>query len=574
MTWLTIIFRRGVKAKAVKYAFAAGKNALTRFSNTEAIEHFTHVLQNVGEDPAHDEERASALEGLGDAFFANSLFNEATKTFEHLADIGTGVVRLRAYRKAMDAAFYQGDSTHLVELVEKAEEYAALDRLESARVRVNKGRIFMDQHKMARALEDFEEALRVFEEEYSLWDTAWALVPVGLTSAIMGKPGEGLVALLRSIAIFNEIGDCSRLMDAYSMASTVFGFCGLREERLEMLAKTVEIDEKMKMGDYNKLAHVNGSWSRQREVAGDLAGALSKSLKALEHSGKTDSERWLGAIFADLVRQYAKLGDLTHAEEYFEKLIKLPPQILSHRPAHFALTKAVFLATKKQWKESARYFNEELEWLKTHPPATEEALIRVNLAWALGQQGRAEEARMQSEVVQQLFEKAEKKFEHVNLHANLMALTKMGVGQTFDARLDLINVSTNSGTIVKVEELIPPEFKILQNGITGMKERKISPFQVETFKLRLKASKPGNYTFNPLVFYLDERGETKTCKPTPINYYSSAGTAKIRSVAQQGSPQALQRLDALLFGGIPQNYAVALTSPSSDERAMLSKTVP
>ena len=561
-------FQAGIKAKAVKYALAAGKNALARFSNTEAIEHFTHVLQNVEEDPANDDERTSALEGLGDAFYANSLFEEAAKTFERLANRGTGIVRLRAFRKAMDATFFQGEGTHLVELVEKAEKYAALDRLESARIRLNKGRISMDQHKTVRALEDFEGALRVFEEEYSLWDAAWALVPIGLASAIMGKPIEGLVALLRSIAIFNEVGDCSRLMDAYAMASTVSGFCGLRGERLEMLAKAVEIDEKMKMGNYNKLAHVNGSWSRELEVEGDLAGALSKSLKALEYSGKTDSERWLGAIYADLTRQYAKLGDLTNAEEYFKRLMKLPPQILSHRPAHFALTKAVFFATKNQWEESNKYFKEELEWLKTHPPATEEALIRVNFAWALDMQGRAEEARMQSEEVQQLFDKAEKKFEHANLHANLMARTKVGVGQTFDARLDIVNVSTNSGTIVRVEELLPPEFKVLQSGIMGMKERKIGPFQVETVKLTLQATEAGVFTLNPQVVYIDDLGETKTCKPSPVNItVQSAQPAS--GVFPTRITTGFAELDALLFGGIPESDAVILTSPSIDERALL-----
>jgi predicted ATPase len=168
----------GNKGKAVKYALAAGKDALARFSNAEAVEHFTCVVQDIGEDPARADERTSALEGLGDALYASSMFKEAAKTFEHLANVGTGVVRLRAFRKAMDTAFFQGDSTHLVELVKKAEEYAALDRLESARIRVNKARIFMDQHMEARALEDFEEALRVFEEEYSLWDAAWVWSPL------------------------------------------------------------------------------------------------------------------------------------------------------------------------------------------------------------------------------------------------------------------------------------------------------------------------------------------------------------------------------------------------------------
>ncbi len=568
----------GNKGKAVKYSLAAGKDALARFSNAEAIEHFTYVVQVVGEDPTHADEWTSALEGLGDAFYANSMFKEAAKTFEQLANAGTGVVRLRAFRKAMDTAFFQGDSTYLAELVKQAEEYAGLDRLESARVRMNKARIFLDQHMQARALEDFEEALRVFKEEYSLWDVAWVLTPVGLTYAISGKLEEGLAASLRSIALFDELGDCFWQMDAYAIASTICGFCGLREEKLEMLAKAIEIDEKMKMGEYSKLVQVYGSWSRHSEVAGDLTGALSKSLKALEYSRKMDSDRYLGRVYADLARQYAKLGDLKHAEEYFEKLVKLPQQILSSTATHFVSTKAVFFAGKNQWEESTQYFKKNFEWLKTHPPAQEEALIRVSYAWALKRQGRTEEAKTQLEEIQKLFENAEKKFEHVNMQASFMAPINVKVGQTFDARLDLVNVARTSGVIVKVEDLILPEFRLnslpaycsLKNGSVDMKERKISPFKVETIKLTLQPTEEGVFTLNPQVVYVDDLAETKTCKPKPVTITVQSAQPKFEVLPGRVTT-GFAELDALLMGGIPENCAVILASPSSDEGALLIK---
>ena len=37
--------------KALKYALEAGKDALEKFSNSQAIKHFTYVLQAVGDDP-------------------------------------------------------------------------------------------------------------------------------------------------------------------------------------------------------------------------------------------------------------------------------------------------------------------------------------------------------------------------------------------------------------------------------------------------------------------------------------------------------------------------------------------
>ena len=92
------------KIKAVKYSLQSGKVALSKFSNAEAIKHFTYVLRAVGEDPKCFEERSFALEGLGDAFSANNNFSQAMEIYEQLADIQNDVAKLRALRKAVFAA--------------------------------------------------------------------------------------------------------------------------------------------------------------------------------------------------------------------------------------------------------------------------------------------------------------------------------------------------------------------------------------------------------------------------------------------------------------------------------------
>ena len=64
------------------------------------------------------EERCIAMEGLGDALLANSLFKESTRIFEELANLTENdATRLRAFRKAMECTFQLGDSSHLMELV-------------------------------------------------------------------------------------------------------------------------------------------------------------------------------------------------------------------------------------------------------------------------------------------------------------------------------------------------------------------------------------------------------------------------------------------------------------------------
>ena len=117
----------GNNEKAVEYAFAAGKDELARCSNTQAIKHFQYVLQNVA--GWQDEKKLVAFEGLGDAYYASGMYGEAIRTFDELGTFVAGAAKLRAIRKAMDAAYTKGDKPDLLlEYAKKAEELAPYDR--------------------------------------------------------------------------------------------------------------------------------------------------------------------------------------------------------------------------------------------------------------------------------------------------------------------------------------------------------------------------------------------------------------------------------------------------------------
>ncbi len=196
----------------------------------------------------------------------------------------------------------------------------------------------------------------------------------------------------------------------------------------------------------------------------------------------------------------------------------------------------------------------------------------------MSRQGRFEEAKAQLEQAQQLVDSEHKKFSHVNVVASLMTLTRPTIGQTFNLRLDLVNVSRSHGSIVRVEDLLIPELKIvdfpaeciMRDGFVEFKENKIKPFEVKTIKLTLQATKPGVFYLNPDVIYVDELGETKTSKPRPFTITVQPARPKYETLPGR-VPTGSEELDALLFGGIPEHYAVALTSPSIDERELLIK---
>jgi tetratricopeptide (TPR) repeat protein len=524
----------GNKEKSVEYVLAAAKDELKKWSNFQAIKHFEYVLQNIPE--GNVEQKRTALEGLGDAYYENNMFKQATKTFEDLSNSETGPAKLRALRKAMDSTFQYTDIAHLMELVKKAEPYAAADRLENARVLIQRGRVHLMQRMRKLACEDWEAALHVFEEVYSLWDAAAALLALGVTHAVPGEAQKGIAESLRAFALYEDLQDFRVQMAAGYHAGQTFFSCELRDEALCMFAKVMEIGEKTKIGASIRLFFAYALSSRVYESLGDWEEALSHSLKALELSKKIDNSVAPAIVYSNLTRIYVRLGDLRRAEEYFEKLMEQPQEVLLHYWVPAGVTKAVFFAGKGQWKESNQCFKEYFEELKVLPFPDYVSLAKPWFAWALENQGRSEEASVMLEDVQRALREVDERFAHVCLQASLMVRREVRVGEEFEMHLDFVNVSRKPGFLVKAETVIPldgfkvislPSWCSLQNCCIEMKNKEIGAFQVVIAKLTLQAVKAGIFTLNPKVFYLDELGETKTSRLQPLKIQVEHGSSII-----------------------------------------------
>ncbi len=568
--------KAGNQEKALKFSMAAGKEALSRFSNNEAIAHFKYVLDTIGEAPEHSNERLLALEGLGDAYQANSLFKEAAKIFELLASLATGITKLRAFNKAIGATFVVGDYNHTNELLKCAEEVPVADRLEGAKLSFAKGSSLWGRGKPLEAMEVCKGAVGVFEEEYSLWNLATFLTLFGVWCCFVDKLEEGVTALLGSIALSGDLEDyCLQAITYQTAGQLIHVNCGAPEEASSMLAKSIPIAEKI--ADYNKLAETYCVWSWTFEAKGNLREAINKGLQAKEFVEKTDSERVKAMVFSSLARQYVRFGDMGNAEKYCNKLLSIPKEILYTPGPQGFQTLALFFAAKGKWKESNEYFKKQFELNKKLTPGARMNFNR-NYAWALEKQGQVEEARKLREQAQAGWEELAKRFEHVNLQIKFMAPINVVVGQEFEARLDIANPSRGKGSIVRIEKLLPPEFKILthkpecnlHNDIVEMEENALDPFTVKTVKFTLKATKTGAFNLAPQVVYVDDTGQTKTCSSSMFRLSVKTPEPAFETLPGRLSTGTAE-LDYLLLGGLPQVSATVLSSPSCNERDQLIK---
>jgi len=101
-----------------------------------------------------------------------------------------------------------------------------------------------------------------------------------------------------------------------------------------------------------------------------------------------------------------------------------------------------------------------------------------------------------------------------------------------------------------------------------MKKQEIGPFQVKTIKTKLKASKTGTFSLRPRVIYDDELGKTQSCTSNQVTITVKPARLKYE-VLPDRIATGYEELDAMLLGGIPRKYAVALTAPSIDEETLL-----
>jgi hypothetical protein len=117
-------------------------------------------------------------------------------------------------------------------------------------------------------------------------------------------------------------------------------------------------------------------------------------------------------------------------------------------------------------------------------------------------------------------------FEHANIHANLyMKSEDIKSGEKLEFAIELYNTGTAAASMVKVEGVIPDNFKVVRvpgfyrivDNYLDMKGKKLGPLGTEEIAVTLKPLTKGEYTIKPRIVYLDDTGKYKSCEPEPAN---------------------------------------------------------
>jgi uncharacterized repeat protein (TIGR01451 family) len=117
------------------------------------------------------------------------------------------------------------------------------------------------------------------------------------------------------------------------------------------------------------------------------------------------------------------------------------------------------------------------------------------------------------------------RFEHADVQANVRVRQKeLKVGENLDLEIELVNAGKAPALLIKVTEVIPEGFDIvekpdvyrIEDSYIDMKGRRLDPLKTGEVRLVLRPKVQGAFDLKPKILYLDENGKYKAYEPEPI----------------------------------------------------------
>jgi KaiC/GvpD/RAD55 family RecA-like ATPase len=166
------------------------------------------------------------------------------------------------------------------------------------------------------------------------------------------------------------------------------------------------------------------------------------------------------------------------------------------------------------------------------------------------------------------------RFDHAEIQAKLVQHeTEVKVGDTVALEIQMVNVGKEPVSLTKIENIVPadfqlvskPDYCVFEDVQLSMRGKRLDPLKTGEIQITVRPFKKGSVEVTPRIVGVDSVGRQTVYSPEPAAFNVSGAALPGRVSTGYAD------LDNLLFGGIPENYAVVLTSPSSDERELLIK---
>jgi tetratricopeptide (TPR) repeat protein/KaiC/GvpD/RAD55 family RecA-like ATPase len=554
----------GDKDKAIDYFLKAGAKAAKIYANTEAASYFQSALALLEEKEGNIREKAQVLQALGDI---KSL-------------VGEYDLCLKRWNEAL----------MLWKQLNEKEKVAELHRKMAAI-------LWREIGKVEQARENFDKALSILEAE----PESVQLATLYATRARMAYFTEDVTKTRswaeKALKLAKKLNASEAIGISYEALGLVNGAAGDTKEAIEYMEKALKIAlDNGYVGTalrvYNNLAAEFHAEDNERKL-----DCYEKGLELAKKAGHIQSIAWLEGMLANM---YIGMGDGQKALALVED-----SNILSRKIGNlfnlsaFTQTLGALYYALGEWNKGEQLLKEALNLSLRMNNFQQIASSYSVLGWYYNDRGEYAKAKEYYEKMSETYEKWGHKASQIYDYQGI-AMNCIELGEIDKART-LLDEMHKFALEKQDEQLIANEDPIRAMLLRAEKkfDESIQLFEKSLHENEALGARKWNvYSFAKYILYEYARAYSERDRPgdreeaakllnQALEIFQKmdakndierveAKIAFIETGKLVSKPRPLDRvstgdvdLDKLLYGGIPSNYAVVLTSPSCDERDRL-----
>jgi eukaryotic-like serine/threonine-protein kinase len=444
--------------KALPYLIIAGERARTIFANDQALKHYQKALDIIATFEESEREREFAkgkdivLEGMGDVFLLTGKHDDALEHYiALLEEIEIEKTRRSDVLRKMGTVYInKGENEKALELLSDAEQsfVGSTDdeniRITIGRIRFTRARIFRSQGVYSEAMKDIEDGIRLVGNEGNFRERGEAYNNLGNIYVDQGEYFRAVEMYNQSLKLREEISDQKGIAEAYNnLGGVLYYELGDYSKSAEMFEKGLDIMLKIGFmvgiaGGYNNLGSIYQDLGRYEE-------ARTMHEKSLAIRGEIGDVPGIAMSFANLGSVNLDLNELETAMTQLETslVMQREMQVRVFQPQTF-IWQAEVLLKQGKLDEARRVAGDALiEAQETSQKGNEGKAKRV-LAMINLERLRSEEDPVGNEL-------ANKVLQQLNESLEILVNVKMEheIGRTCVelARLHLITGSTDEGRL-------------------------------------------------------------------------------------------------------------------------------
>jgi tetratricopeptide (TPR) repeat protein/KaiC/GvpD/RAD55 family RecA-like ATPase len=555
----------GDKQKALDYFLKAGEKAAQVYANREAASYYQSALGLLKEKEGNVQERARVLEVLGDIQGLVGEFDASLKSLDEALllrqQLGEKGNAARLCRKIAHVWVMKGDSAKAKEYFGKAQEIleALPESVELASLYVGIADMFWRSMEWSKGTALVEKALGIAKKLNAHETIAAAYMGLGSLTKDRKKATEYYEEALK-VALDNHN------MGAATSAYGLLGSLGMgdedREKCLEYARKGHELTKKV--GAVSGQAFIGFNLAGIYAGMGDMDAALLLTEESVALNRKSGNLHFLELSLIGLGQFYTALGEWDRSEKLLNEGLAIAQKMNNMQATSYASLAIGYLLLEKGEYSRAKEFVERVFYLcekagaKFWEARYLALLIQLNL-----ELGELEKAEVQVNSLQQLAQ--ELKDPEVTGPAMNRRAWLLRAQKKYDESIALFEMILQGAETRDLRrwnarffaKLVLFEYArvYLERNQEGDKQKALNLLNqaLEIFR-KIGAKKDIEKT--EAILLNIEKGIPVTLEPKPAGLVATGYAV----------------LDKLLYGGIRQNFAVALTSPSCDERDSLIKS--